>query len=304
MKNFVCPSGSARTTQNSCARPVYLIAILLALVSFVAPAQSRPLDSPAGSVHGTVLVISPDGRSHVASGAQVRLIGATKDASQLAVADYSGRYKFDGVPAGGYQLEVALGIFELDIFEKVAKPITIRAGETTVEDVKLELKGVGDEVTVKAERVGLKLRDASATEPSQQPLQLVQIVNLSFPGKLTLNVKGSLASTRNGLTVDSPEASHNTFNLSSSRPFVSAPNPTVHFPGFFSPKMSVLKSYRLRVSPRVSLGNQIHGRRTRFPDVQDCYPREFQIDLANANPGVFSNGVGRVFGMRFVIEKK
>jgi hypothetical protein len=115
---------------------VYLIAILLALVSFVAPAQSRPLDFPAGSVHGTVLVISPDGRSHVASGAQVRLIGATKDASQSAVADYSGQYKFDGVPPGGYQLEVAL-----DIFKKVAKPITIRAGETTVEDVKLELKG-------------------------------------------------------------------------------------------------------------------------------------------------------------------
>ena len=301
MKNFVCPSkpGSARTTQGSCAGPVYLIAILLALVSFVAPAQSRPLDSPAGSVHGTVLVISPGGRSHVASGAQVRLIGATKDASQLALADDSGQYKFDGVPPGGYQLEVAL-----DTFEKVTRPITIRAGETTVEDVKLELKGVRNEVTVQAERVGLNLRDASATKADQHPLQLAQIVNLSFPGKQTLNVKGSLARSKNGLTVDRAAALYNTFNLNAGRPFVSAPNPTVHFPGFFSPEMSVLKSYRLRVSPRVSLGNQTRGRRTRFPDVQDCYPREFQVNLAHANPGVFSNGIGRVFGMRFVIEKK
>ena len=301
MRNFVCPSklGSARTTQGSCAGPVCLIAILLALVSFVAPAQSRPLDSPAGSVHGTILVISPDGRSHVASGAQVRLIGATKDASQLAVADESGQYKFDGVPPGGYQLEVAL-----DIFEKVAKAITIRAGETTVEDVKLELKGVRGEIIVKAERVGLNLQAASATEANQHPLQLAQSVNPSFPGKLTLNVKGSLARSNNGLTDDSAAAPYNTFNLNAGRPFVSAPKPTLHFPGFFSPKMSVLKSYRLKVSPKVSLGNQNHGRRTRFPDVQDCDPRQFQVNLAHANLGIFSNGVGRVFGMRFVIEKK
>jgi hypothetical protein len=301
MKNFVRPSkpGRARTTKSSCAGPVYLIAILLALVSFVAPAQSRPLDSPAGSVHGTVLVISPDGRRHVASGAQILLVGATRDASQLAVADDSGQYKFDGVRPGGYQLEVVL-----DRFEKVAKPITIRAGETTVEDVKLELKRLRDEGTAKAERVALNLRDSSASEARQEALQPVKIANLSFPGKLTLNVKGSLAGSKSGLAVDNTAAPYGTFNLNSGRPFVSAPNPTVHFPGFFSPKMSVLKSYRLRVSPKVSLGNQNHGRRVRFPDVQDCYPREFQGNPANANPGVFSNGVGRVFGMRFVIEKK
>ncbi len=298
MKNLVCPSkpGRARTTQSSSAGPVHLIAMLLALVSFVAPAQSRSLDSPAGKVHGTVLVIGPDGVSHVASGVQIRLIGATRDASQLAVADDSGQYKFDGVRPGGYQLEVAL-----DSFEKVTKQITIRAGETTVEDLKLELKGARDEVTVKAERVGLNLRDASATEARELALQPVQIANLSFPGKLTLSVKGLLSQSR--LVVDSMAARYNTFNLNRSRPFVSSTNSTVHVPGFLSPKISVLKSYRVRVSPKVSLGNQHRGRRTRFPDVQDCYPREFQSNLANRNPGIFSN-VGRVFGIRFVIEKR
>jgi len=295
MKNFVCPSkpGRARTTQNSSAGLVHLIAILLALVSFVAPAQSRALDSPAGKVHGTVLVMGPDGVSHVVSGVQIRLIGATRDASQLAVADDSGQYKFDGVRPGAYQLEVAL-----DSFEKVTKQITIRAGETTVEDLKLELKGARDEVTVKAERVGLNLRGASAIEARQLALPPVQIVNLSFLDKLTLNVKGLLASQRR-LALDSMAARYNTFNLNSSRVFVSSPNPTVHVPAFLSPKISVWKSYRVRVSPRVSLGNQHRGRRTRFPDIPDCFPREFQGN----NPGVFSN-VGRVFGMRFVIEKK
>ena len=302
MKNFVCSFelSSARTSPRSSALPAYLVAILLTLGSLVSPALANRTDSPAGSVHGTVLVIGPDGRSHAASGAQIRLIGATRDASQLAVADDSGHYKFDGVRPGGYQLEVTL-----DSFEKVAKSITIRAGESTAEDVKLEFKGVRDEVTVKAERVGLNLRDAvPATEDRRQALQLVQIANLSFLGTLTLNVKGSLASSKRGLTVDGAAARYNTFNLNSSQPFLGAPIPTVHLPGFFSPKMSVLKSYRLRVNPKVSLGNQNHGRRTRFPDVRDCYPREFPGNPANANLGVFSNGVGRVFGMRLVIEKR
>ena len=301
MKNFVCLStpGSARTTQSLGAGPAYLIAILLALGSFVAPAQSRPIDSPAGSVHGTVRVISPDGRGHVASGAQIRLIGATRDASRSAVANDSGQYKFDRVRPGNYQLEVAL-----DSFEKVAKPITIRAGQTTVEDVKLELKGARDEVTVKAERVGLNLRDAApAPEARQQVLQLVQIVNRSFPGKLTLNVKGSLAS-QSGLTVDSVVASYDTFNRNSDRHFLSAPNQTFGVPKFSSPEMHVLKTYVLKVSPRISLGNQHHGRLPQFPDVQGSYPRDFQGHLANSNFGVMSNGVGRMFGMRFVIEKK
>ena len=294
MKNFVCLSkfGSARTTQGSCAGPAYLIAILLAVVSFVAPAQSRPLDSPAGSVHGTVRVISPDGRSHVASGAQIRLIGATRDASQLAVTDDSGQYKFEGVRPGSYQLEVALGSFE-----KVAKPITIRAGETTVEDVKLELKGARDEVIVKAERVGLNLRDAgpatdSQTDPANERLR-----------EAALNVKGSLAG--NGkLMVNRSVASYDPFNPHSDRHFLSAPNQTVGVPKFSSPEMQVLKTYVLKVSPRISLGNQHHGRLPQFPDVQGSYPREFQGHLANSSFGVMSNGVGRVFGMRFVIEKK
>ena len=179
MKNSVCffELSSARPSPRSSALPAYLVAILLTLGSLVSPALASPTDSPAGSVHGTVLVISPDGRSHVAPGAQIRLIGATRDASQLALADDSGQYKFDAVRPGGYQLEVAL-----DSFEKVAKPITIRAGETTVEDVKLEFKGARDEVIVKAERVGLNLRDAVPATESTAGAATCSDREPKFPG--------------------------------------------------------------------------------------------------------------------------
>jgi len=200
------------------------------------------------------------------------------------------------VRPGSYQLEVAL-----DGFENVTRPITIHAGETTVENVKLKVKGVRAEVTAQAERVGLRMSDAKpASELEQKTLQTIPRVNtvLTNPyapeyGKFTPSFGGSHF-TKAG-------ASHNTFIGNSSGPFVSARNQTVHLPRFFSLEMPVSKSFRLRVSPRVSLRS--HVRRPQFPDVQDFYPREFR-SLASPNFGMFSNGVGRVFGMRFVIEKK
>ena len=52
------------------------------------------------------------------------------------------------------------------------------------------------------------------------------------------------------------------------------------------------KSYRLKLGLKVfNLTNHFN-------------PRDSQGNLAAANFGVFSNGVGRIFGMRFVVEKK
>ncbi|HVS83234.1 MAG TPA: carboxypeptidase-like regulatory domain-containing protein [Pyrinomonadaceae bacterium] len=323
----------ASNTLQSNATPTYLIAILLALVSLVTPAASRAGESVMGALRGTVRAAGPSGQSYRAPRAKVRLSQTSQDSSMSAIADDSGEYKFGSVPAGRYTLEVTL-----DGFEKVARLITIHAGETTVENVKLEVNSVPADITAQAERVGLNISDAEpAGELEQKTVQTISPVNELFQNALRslpgvvhgpdglLNVKGSRAS-QSRLTVNStvltnpyaPEyrktspsfggshfieagASYNTFNGNSSRHFVSARNQTVHLPGFFSLEMQVLKSYGLRVSPKVSLRN--HGRRPPFPDVQDFYPRDFR-SLASADFGMFSNGVGRMFGMRFVIEKK
>jgi len=163
-----------------------------------------------GTLQGTVSAVGADGQSYGAPGAKVRLSGASRNASLLAVADDSGDYKFGSVPPGSYQLEVAL-----EGFENAAKPITIHAGETTVENVKLEFKSVREEVTVSTTREGVNTTDAGpASELKQNALQTIPLVNERFQDALPLvpgvvrgpdgllNVKGARAS-QSGLMVNS-----------------------------------------------------------------------------------------------------
>lgn len=301
MKNSLCLSrlSSASTSRSSSARLVYPIAILLILAAFTSPSQSRPIDSPTGSVHGTINVISPDGQSSGAPGAQVRLIGATRDALRLAIADDSGQYKFGSVRPGSYQLEVAL-----DGFEKVTRPLTIHAGEAISENVNLVVKGGREEESAKAARVGLNLKDAGFSTEIKQPASHTDpVVSERLRDTVLLSMKGARAS-HGGLTVDSIAASYNTFNPNSAGYFLSTPDRMVHVPKLSSPEIQVLKGLSLSVSPRVSLKNPSHSWRPRFPDVQGSYPQDFQGSQANSRFGVLSNGVGRMFGMRFMIEKK
>jgi hypothetical protein len=253
MKNLVCLSKliMAGTMRRANAKSAYLIAILLTLVSLATPVSSYEGDSLMGTVHGTVSVTGPDGQSYSASGAKVRLIGTSLNASLVVLADDSGEYKFGSVPPGSYKLEVAL-----DGFENVARPITIHAGETTVEDVRLEPKNVRNVLT-----------------------------NLHAPEyrKFTQSFGGSHFSNA--------AITNNTFKGNSGGYFASARNAAVHSPRFFSLEMQVLKSYRLKVRPKVSLRNRF-------------YPRDSQGSLGGANSGMFSNGVSRMLGMRLVIEKE
>ena len=251
MKNLVCLSKliTARTMPQSNPKS-YLIAILLSLVSLATPVSSYG-DFRMGTVHGTVSVIGPDGRRYSASGAKVQLIGTPLSASLVVLAADSGEYKFGSVPPGTYKLEVGL-----DGFESVARPIAIHAGETTVEDVRFELKNA---------------RNVLTNPHAPEYRKFTQ----SFGGSHFTNAA----------------ITYNTFRENASRYFVSARNETVHFARFFSLEVQVLKSYQLKVRPKVSLRNRF-------------YPRDSQGSLGSANSGMFSNGVSRMLGMGFVIEKK
>jgi len=288
---------TARTSRRSSARLAYPITILLTLAAFASPSQSRPIDSPAGSVHGTVNMMSPDGQSYVASGAQVRLIGATRDAPHFAIADYSGQYKFDSVRPGSYQLEVTL-----DGFEKVTRPLTIHPGEAISQNVNLAVRGEREEESAKAERVGLNLSAAAhVTGIKQPPSDNDPVASERLRETVLLSLKVSRAS-QNGLTVRSFGASNHRFELDSARRFLSSPDQTVHMPKLFSPEIKVFKSFRLSVSPKVSLKKPSRSRRPQFPDVSN--PRDFRGNLNGANFGALSNGLGRMVGARLVIEKK
>ena len=107
-----------------------------------------------------------------------------------------------------------------------------------------------------------------------------------------------------GLTVAPVFDIRNGFPLSfidEDRNFVGPRNRAGRFPTFYSLDLQVMKNVSLPgkwEKYRLKLG-------VKFFNVTNHFnPRDFQGNLASADFGGFSNGVGRKFGMRFVIEKK
>lgn len=155
-----------------------------------------------------------------------------------------------------------------------------------------------DSATAKAERVGLNLRDSESAAAMKQPdSETDPATRERLRHTVLLSMKGSAAGP--GAVVG-----YDAFMGTSSRHFLRAPEQTIQAPKLSAPRIPALKGFSLSVSPRVSLKKPNPSQRPQFPDVQGPYPRDLQGNLASSKFGVFSSGVGRLFGMRLVIEKK
>jgi hypothetical protein len=162
-------------------------------------------------LQGTVSVSSANGQSEKLPGASLSLTPATPgQTTRTAVTNDLGEYKFTGLAAGLYSLQVGLSGFK-----QQTESVTIRAGITTVENIDLELEGVTGKVTVVADSDSLNTKDAAPPATlNQKTLQTLPLVNERFedalplvPGVIRgpdglLNVKGARAS-QSGLTVNS-----------------------------------------------------------------------------------------------------
>jgi hypothetical protein len=225
--------------------PFHLIAILTCLALLATPVSSHSGDASMGTILGTVSTTGPDGQSYNACGAKVRLESTSQASSLFVRADESGEFRFSSVAPGSYKLEVAL-----EGFEETDRIVTIHAGETAVENIKLTVN------------------------------RAVLINYAALLGKLTPRFE------------ERHFTKSDVFITDANPDFVNERSETVRFPGFPSLQMRVLKrSFRLSVSPKVSL------KRNHF------YPRDYRGNMDSANFGTFSNGDGRRFGIRFVIEK-
>ncbi len=91
-------------------------------------------------------------------------------------------------------------------------------------------------------------------------------------------------------------------NIDEDRNFVGARNRAGRFPAFGSLDLQVLKSVsapgRWRESYRFRIGAKVFNVTNHFN------PRDYQGNLASGEFGGFYNGVGRRFGLKFVVEKK
>lgn len=122
-------------------RTQYMLVILLATLIFSGDANAQEAKSAMGIVRGAVATAGPDGVSYNLPGANIKLKQATQIAETSA--NDAGEYEFGKLLPGEYTLEVTV-----EGFKSSSKTIAIRAGETLVENVKLELADITASVTV------------------------------------------------------------------------------------------------------------------------------------------------------------
>ncbi len=153
-----------------------LVAALLSLfliVIFSGITSAQPAPLATGTLRGAVATLAPDGQSYSVPGASLKLKASTQ--SLDAVSDDEGNYQFTNLSPGDYTLEATV-----QGFKTTSKAITIRAGETAVENIKLEVADVTATVTVTSSNSGQGVQ-TSETAPAptikQADLQALPLPN-------------------------------------------------------------------------------------------------------------------------------
>ena len=120
--------------------PAVLLSVLAILI-FSDVGNAQDAQSETGTVHGAVATTGPDGESYNIPGASLKLKRGMQ-VSETAAND-AGEYEFTKLLPGEYTLEATA-----EGFKTSSKTITIRTGETLIENVRLEVAEVSASVTV------------------------------------------------------------------------------------------------------------------------------------------------------------
>ncbi|HWT89291.1 MAG TPA: TonB-dependent receptor, partial [Candidatus Angelobacter sp.] len=177
------------------------------------------------SLSGTV--VDPSGRA--VAGAKLSLASSTTGAARSAVSDDTGRYSFLSLSPGTYKLAVDgganFGLFTNDT-------VTVRVGENATFDLRLELRGVQQSVTVTSEIANIETSKSEVSDTIDTrridglPINGRNYINFTLiDSKATrdvsptigpapnsgLNVSGARARS-NGVTVDGADAVDNSVN--------------------------------------------------------------------------------------------
>jgi outer membrane cobalamin receptor len=155
--------------------------VLAAVLALCAP-------RPAGAATISGLITDPDGRA--VPGARILLVQAVAIVT-AATSDEQGRFRIDNLPAGSYELRVALEGFQADPVETA-----LAADEEREIPVRLHLSALSESIVVSASQVDVPLSQASqsVTVISSADLQTRQIDTVAD----ALRLVPGLAVTRNG----------------------------------------------------------------------------------------------------------
>ncbi|MBV9929214.1 MAG: carbohydrate porin [Acidobacteria bacterium] len=106
------------------------MSVLVSLLSVLILGGVADAQTETGTLRGAVAATAPEGQSHKVPGASLKLKTPTQTLE--AVTDAAGEYRFTNLSPGAYTLEVTAGGFKT-----AGKTVTVRAGETSVEDISL-----------------------------------------------------------------------------------------------------------------------------------------------------------------------
>src|SRR5678815_2304943 len=129
-------------------RTHYILAAILvsALATLISSnvGNAQNAQSQTGTLRGAVTTTGPDGQSYNIPAASLKLKRGELQVAETS-ANEAGEYEFTKLSPGEYTLEAAV-----EGFKPSSKTITVHAGETLVENVKLEVADVTASVTVAA----------------------------------------------------------------------------------------------------------------------------------------------------------
>jgi hypothetical protein len=161
-----------------------LFALLALVPARLALAQST------GTLSGTVT----DAQGGVMPGAQIVVHNEATGVERTAVSDSSGQYQVASLPPGEYRLEVRLSGFQTS----VVKAIHLEVAQTQVQNVRLAVGGLAEEVSVMGEAPVVESTTTSVGQViSQRTVQEIPLNGRHFVD-LGLLIPGSVAPQQNG----------------------------------------------------------------------------------------------------------
>lgn len=187
--------------------PAILVSVLVVLI-FGNAGNAQDAQSETGAVRGAVVTTAPDGQSYNIPAASLTLKRGTQVAETSA--NDAGEYEFAKLLPGEYTLEATAGGFKTS-----SKTITIRARETLVENVSLEVADVTASVTVASADANVVTTEvAPGSTVKQNTLQTVPLKNEQLLDALPL-VPGVVRGPDGQINMNGARASQSAMTVNS-----------------------------------------------------------------------------------------
>jgi len=176
--------------------PAFAFLLVLVLATLPAVAQTAPTGeekSRLGSVHGTLTTSQADASGGLA-GITVTLATHPPAGTPLtADTDDAGHYEFKDVKPGAYTLSVAQSGFA-----PFTKSLEVKAGQTGVLDIRLELQTVAEQVEVSETAQTIATEDATTPSVALTQRQLISLPTAQEKIREVLPVTPGVVKTMDG----------------------------------------------------------------------------------------------------------